>query len=151
MQGHAPLAQVGEHRRQELLGRRLVHEQRLGRVAHRRAGDLGIDGDGRRHLHIGVLIDIDMTVAGAGLDDRDGGVLYHRADQAGAAPGDEHVEVFVHPHHGRGGFPGGIFEKLHRVGGQSPGREAFPDGRRDGDIGADRLFAPSEKHGVPRF
>lgn len=42
---------------------RRVDEQRLGRVAHRRAGDLGIDGDGRRHLHIGVLIDIDMTVA----------------------------------------------------------------------------------------
>ena len=53
VQGHAPLAQVGEHRRQELLGRRLVHEQRLGRVAHPVAAALRVHHDGAGPLEVG--------------------------------------------------------------------------------------------------
>ena len=60
----------------------LVDEQRLGGVAHARALALGVDDDAARHLGVRALVDVDVAVADAGLDDRDLGVL---DDSSGSA------------------------------------------------------------------
>ena len=99
-QFHMMLLHAGGNDGQRLFSDIRMDEQGFGRVADRGPGHLGVDGDGRRHRHIRVLVHIYMAVAGAGFDDRHRSILYHRADQARPPPGNEHVEILVHPHHG---------------------------------------------------
>ena len=123
----------------------------FGRVADRGAGGLGVDGDSGGHLHVGGGVHIDVAVAGAGLNHRDGGVGHHRADEAGPAAGDEDIHVLVELHQGQGGFPGGVLDELDGIGGQAAGAQALPQSGDDGHIGADGFLAAPEDHGVARL
>lgn len=84
----------------QVLGRHVLMNQELfGRVADGRPLDLGVDGDVGSHLEVGILVNVDVAIAGPGLDYRDGGRLDNPLDEALATSGDEDVDVVREVHH----------------------------------------------------
>ena len=88
----AALAQRRERARQEGGGDVAVHEQRLGRVAHARPLDLGVDDDPLGHREIGGRVDVDVAVARGGVDHGHAGDGADRLLQALAAARDDQVD-----------------------------------------------------------
>jgi len=72
MQSDAGVLQSSGHRRQKSLGDVTMHEQRLRGVAHRRSAGLGVEHYRLGHGQVSRGVDVDMTVADAGLDHRHG-------------------------------------------------------------------------------
>jgi len=77
--GQKPLSHVG------------VHEQGLGRVAYARALDLRVEHDRAPPLEVGAVIDVDVAVAGRGVDDRDRRDALERRLQPFATAGHDQV------------------------------------------------------------
>ena len=71
---------------------RLVHEQRLGRVAHARALDLGVQGDRERVLQRGRRVHVHVAVPGRRIHDRHGGHGLQRRLQPLATARDDQVD-----------------------------------------------------------
>ena len=104
------------------------------------------DLDGR--IQVGGLVHVGMADAGAGLDDRHGGVLHHELDEPGAAAGDDDVDLLVEvehlAHHG-------AIRRVHeadgalRHAGLSAGRQ---HGLHQGGVGAQGLAAAAQDGGV---
>ena len=92
-----------------------MNDQRLTGVAHADALGLGVENDVGRHLIVRALIHVNMAVAGAGLDDRNGAVIHHRTDQPCAASGNQHVHICTHPHKLGRHLPARIFDELDGV------------------------------------
>ncbi len=88
-------ASAREHARQELGGDALVHEQRLGGVAHAGALGLGVEDDRQRLLEVGGGVDVDVAVAGGGVDDGHGGDCLQRVLEALAAARDDQVDAVL--------------------------------------------------------
>src|SRR5439155_18007669 len=77
---------------QERVGDRLVHEERLRRVAHARAAGLRVHEDVERHVEVGGGVDVHVAVAVA-VDDRgDGRVLAHALEEGVTTARDEAVD-----------------------------------------------------------
>ena len=73
--GHPGIGQGVQSAGQERVGDAPVHEERLGGVADAGALRLGVDEDVDGHVEVGRCVHVHMAVAGARLDDRDGGLL----------------------------------------------------------------------------
>ena len=95
---HARGRKLIEHLGQELCGNRLVHQQRLGRVAHAHALGLGVHHDGACHVEIGGLVHVDMAVARARLDHRHQALAHAARDEAGAPARYEYVDDAAQAH-----------------------------------------------------
>ena len=93
-------------------------------------------------------VDVHVAVADPGLDHRHRRLLDHRADQAGAAARDQHVDQAAGPHQRLGRLVALPRHQLHDVGRQ-PGRDRggaqHGDDRRVGATGARRA---AQQHGV---
>ena len=85
-------------RGRNVVGDRRVDQQRLGGVADAGALGLGVEHDRQRPVEVGRGVDVDVAVADAGLDHRHRRLLDHRADQAGPAARDQHVDQPAGPH-----------------------------------------------------
>ena len=59
---------------------------------------LGIFDDVYRHGKVSGLIDIDMTISGSGLNDRDGRIVHHGTDESCSPTRNENIQIFVHLH-----------------------------------------------------
>ena len=132
----AGFGEVGEGRRQEGIGDGGVDEQRLGRVADAGALDLGVDGDPARHLEVGLGVDVDVAVAGGGVDDRDGGDVGERRLQAFAAARDQQVDQPLLGGELREPLVASAGEQLDGVVGQAGLGERLADDRRQRPVGA---------------
>ena len=115
MNRDAGIPQRGQGRRQELVGDIGVHQEGLGSVADARALGLGVDQQRHRLVDIGSTIDVDVTVADTRLDHRDCRLLDHRADQARAAPRNQHVDQPTRCHQVLGGFMSRAWDQLDAV------------------------------------
>ena len=82
-----------ERPRQEVGCDALVHEQRLGGVAHAGALGLGVEHDRLRVIQVGGGVDVDVAVAGGGVDDGHGGHRLQRLLEALAAAGDDQIDA----------------------------------------------------------
>ena len=111
-------------KRQERIGDGAVDEQRLGGVAHAHALGLGVDDDVERLLEIGGLMDVDMAVAGAGLDNGNERLAHAALDEPRTAAGDQQVDDTAEFHEGAGGLAVGRLD--HRDG--RAGKPAVLDG-----------------------
>ena len=69
----------------------------------------------KSHGRICAFIHIDMTVAGSRFNDRHGGLLYHSADQACAAPGNQYIHVLVQLHKFSRSLMTGICNQLNGI------------------------------------
>ena len=118
-----------------------MHYQRFGRVADADPLCFGIDQDAHCHIEVRVLIDVNMAVAGTGLDDRDLAVLHDRADQARSASGDQDIHVLAHCHQFSrcGSVCSG--DQLHGVGIDPAVGKRFAKRIRDRDIGVNGVAA----------
>ena len=81
-----------QHARKEVSGDALVHEQRLGGVAHAGSLRLGVEHDRERLLEVGAGVDVDVAVAGGGVDDGHGGDRLQRLLEPLAAARDDQVD-----------------------------------------------------------
>ena len=125
-----------------------MDQHRLQSVAHRGTGALAVEEDLHRHIQIGALVHVQMTVAGAGLDGGDGGGLQHSADESGAAPGDEHVDETPQTHHGVGGGVRGVVQEGDAVAVQACLGQGVLHDARQHQIGAEGLLSAPEEGGV---
>ena len=67
-----------------------------GSPADARATHLGIQRDGARHAHIGVAVDVHVTVALEVPDDRHPRFLLHALDEAAAPARHDDIEIVAH-------------------------------------------------------
>ncbi|OOL28021.1 hypothetical protein GQ85_35030, partial [Rhodococcus rhodochrous] len=74
------------------VGDGLVHQNRLGGVAHAGPAGLGVDDDLLGHVQIGRRVHVHVAVAHARLDGGHGGVADDGGDQAGTAARDDDVD-----------------------------------------------------------
>ena len=101
---------------QERVGHRLVHDERLGRVAHARAVGLRVDRDAQRFVEVGVRVDVDVAVAVAVDDHRHGRVVADALDQRGPTAGHQAVDVVGELHHRDRGLVAHVVDEEHGVG-----------------------------------
>src|SRR3989454_976188 len=138
-------------RRQEALGDRAIHEQRLERVAHRRALGLGVEHDGGGHLGIGVRVDEDVDDALVVLEHGHARALGDPAYELLAAARDDEVDVPVLLEHGRHRLAIGDVDELDRLGRRAGLLERLGQHGRDEGVGLDRLAAAAEQHRIARL
>ena len=104
----------------------LLHQHALHGVAHGGAGALGIVEDLRGHVQVRLAVHIDMADPLAGADDGGAGLLRHCPDQAGPAPGDQHVHIAVQVHQLICALPAGVLDQADTVRGQPHGHKGLP-------------------------
>ena len=92
---HAGIPQRGSRGRQKARCDRLVHQQRLGSIAHRRILRLGVARDARGHRHVGVGVDVHVTDAVGVAHYRDARGILDVAHQFVAATRDDQVDQVV--------------------------------------------------------
>ena len=128
-----------------------MDQQAFAGIAHRGALGLGIHQNGQGLFQVGVLVHIDMAVAGTGFDHRDSGVFHCGADQAGAAPGNEHIQIARELHKGGGSFPGGVLHQSDAVGVQPGFGQSLAHQLHQTDVGAENILGAPEDHRIARF
>jgi len=126
----------------------LVDEQRLERVADRRARGLRVEHDVRGHLDVRGLFNVRVAVADAGLDDRDRRVLDHGADQPRAAAGDQAVHVAVQTHEGGRDLARRVLDQRNAVLVEAGGYERGAHRPGDLHVRVQRLLAAAQHAGV---
>jgi len=128
-----------------------VDEELFGGVADARALHLRIDDDLLGHFGIGVAIDVDETDALEMLDDGNGGVLRHEADEALAAARNDAVDesVELEQRGERGAVGRG--DELDGVGGQAGMRERLLHEGGEGGVGVKDFLAAAEDHRIARL
>ena len=146
---HAFRPQGRGRRRQEDRSHLGMHQQGLHGVADAGALGFGVDHDLLRHDQICVLFHVGVAVADPGLQHRHRGVLHHRPDQPGAAPGDQHVDEFVHLQHDVDRFPVSGIHQLDRSRRQPGAGGRAADHLGDRLVGVEGLGAAPQDHGVP--
>ena len=145
--GRAPRATVGKNS----AATDVVHEQALGRVAHRRPLHLGVDGDALGHGQIGGGIDVDMAVAVTVDDVGHGGVLEYRPDQRRPTARDQHIDHLASLHELDGGLVAGVFDEHDRVSGQPDFGQRVAEHGHDRPVGIDGARAAPEERRVAGF
>ena len=123
----------------EPLSHSLVDHQRLAGIAYADPLCLCIENDLCRHLQVSRLINIHMTVAGAGLDHGDGAVLHHACDQSGTSPGNEKIHILLQLHKLYRRTSVGIGDQLQYIRPDSKLFDCFPQYLYNGLIGVDRI------------
>ena len=98
-----------------------MYHQRLTGIADTDPLGLGIHQNFYCHIHICVLIYVDVAITGSGLDHGNGAVLHHAADQSRTASGNQYIHIFLHFHKLRGNRAIRIFNQLPRSPGHSAG------------------------------
>ena len=120
--------QRAEHARQEVSGGAFVYEQRLGGVADAGALGLGVEHDRLCLLEIGAGVDVDVAVAGGGVDDGHGGDGLQRVLQPLAAARDDQIDAVA---------LGGELGELRASAAGDQADAAFGQAGGDGSIGGD--------------
>ncbi len=72
-----------------------MDNQRFTRVADAHPLAFRVDDDASRHVQVGTSVDIDVAVSIEVLDDWHRGFRGHSANQAFAASGNRHIDVFI--------------------------------------------------------
>ena len=111
-----------------------MQEQRLKRIADPRALGLRVDDDRLGLLEAGGGVEVDVAVAGGGVDDGHGGHRLKRLLQALAAAGDDQIDALA--------LGGELGELLAPAAGDEADR-ALRQPRCDGRLGGDLC-----EHGV---
>src|SRR5581483_469373 len=88
--------QTAHHGREMCVDATVVYQQRLGSAADAGTAHLRIEGDGLRHVHVGITIDVHVAVALQMTDDRHTSLLLDARDQALAAPRDDDIQIVRH-------------------------------------------------------
>ncbi len=140
--------QGGGHARQEGRGCGRIDQQTLDRVANAGPLTLAVDHNALRHVRIGALLDVDVTVALVVLEDRHPRLLGHAADQPLAAARDGQVDPFVQPQEVAHGRPIRRRHQLHGVGRQAGVGQGVRQDAMQGDVGMHRLAAAAQDDGV---
>ena len=148
---HSGAVQLGRDLRQAPRRRLGVHQHRVQRVAHGGPLHLGVEHDARRHLGIGVPVNISVAHPHAAGHHRHGGVFRHEVDQPGTTPGHQQVDVLFHSQHHVHQRPVGVGYELHGVGGQAGLADGAVNQRHQRGVGPQRLLAAPQDAGVARF
>ncbi len=125
-----------------------MHQQCLGRVAHRHPLGLGVEDDRQRLVEIRVDVDVHMAVTDPGLDHGHGGLRHHRTNQTGPAPRDQHIHKTAQPHELLDGLVVGTGHERDRVGGQPSSGRCLPQHRDQRGVGTRGRRAAAQQHGV---
>ncbi len=125
-----------------------MDQQRLGRVAHAGPVGLGVEDDGQRLVQVGPGIDVDVAVAGPGLDHRDRRLLHDAADQPRAAAGDEHVDQAAGAHQRLDAVVGLARDQLHHIGVQARRDRGVAEHGDDGGVAGPGAGAAPQQHRV---
>ena len=112
---------------------------------------LGVEHDGQRHVEVGRGVDVHVAVADAGLDDRHLRLGDDRADQAGAAARDEHVDQAARLHEHLGGVVALPRHQLDGVGRQPGAGDGVAQHRDDRLVAAPGAGGAAQQHGVARL
>ena len=137
--------------RQEFLCDVSVHEQGLRRIADGNALRLGVVKNVQRHIEIRGGIHIDVAIAGAGFDDRNGGIHDDRADQTCAAARNEHVNETVCTHQLGCAVAGGILYQIEHVRRNAAGLQRVTHDGHQALVGAECLLAAAQHAGGARL
>ena len=98
MNHHARGAELGKRLWQEGIGDRVVHKQGLARIAHAYALGLGVHDDRASLGKIGALMNVDVTVARARLDNRHQALTNTALDEAGTTARNQNIHHSAQRH-----------------------------------------------------
>ena len=128
-----------------------MHEQRLHRIADRRARNLRIQSDFLRHGKVGVLVDEGVADAAARLQDRHRASLHDGADESRTAARNHDIQEAVEVQHRLDTLPIGRVDEADRARRHSRLLRRLREKRRNRRIRADRVCAAAQQHGVARL
>ncbi len=150
-EAHSGRAQTFGHHGQEGRGLVLMHQQALQGVADPGSLHLAVEHDFQGLGQVRPLIHIAVAHAHVVLEHGHGGLGHHGADEALAAPGNDHVDVLVQlEQRGHGGAVG-HGQHLGPFRGQARGPEGLVQQRGQGQVGVDGLGPAAQDHGVARL
>ncbi len=92
-----------------------------------------------------------MAVPHPCLDNRDGGIFHHRLYKARPAPGNQHVNKTIGPHHLLGALPAGVRHQLNGTGGKPRLLQRFIHKGRQSPVGLNSFPAAPKDTGVAGF
>ena len=138
------LCQHGE----ELILHGVMYQKRFAGVAHAYSLSFCIYNNIRSHGKVGGLVHIDMAVACACFDHRNGALAYDRMDQSRAASGDQNVHILIQLHKLRCRLSGCIADQLDRVFCHAVFFQCFADTVHNGLVGINGIASAFEDHGV---
>ncbi|MNN17092.1 hypothetical protein D3C81_1302620 [compost metagenome] len=147
-QFHTAFAQCSGGKRQELRRDGFVHQQRLQRVAGRRARYLAVNQQIHRQRDIGAVIHEQMAHALVMLDHRHTRVLGDKTDQAFAAARNRQVDDVVELQQFQHGLAAQVFDQRQRRFRQAGVAQCALQACRNGGVGMDRLRAAAQDHAV---
>lgn len=113
--------------------------------------DLGIEGNGNGHSHIGLFIHISMADTGSGFDNRHRGAAYNRADKSCTAAGNDHIDKTVEMDQFRDRFPLWNIDKLDGAFGKTGLAACCNEGIAYSLIGMEGFPAPFKITALPLF
>ena len=140
-----------EQRGQEDLGDLLVAEDALAGIADTGALRLRVHDNGLDIGGVGLLVNVDMAITCARLDNGNGRVLHAVLDEAGTTTRNEHVDQTGEAHELVGRLTAGVLDALDAVNGQAGTGRRLRKNTRDGEAGALRQAATTQNAGIARL
>ena len=128
-----------------------MHEQRLHRIADRRARNLRIQGDLLRHGEVGTLVGEGVADAAARLQDRHRASLHDGADETRPAARNHDIQEAVEVQHRLYALSVGRADEANRARRHSRLLRRLREKRRNRRIRANRVCAAAQQHGVARL
>ena len=145
---YVPLKQ-GQQELIEFFARKfVVHDKALARIAYAGALRLCVDEQVARHVEVGRLFHIDMTVPRSRFDDGDGRVLHHRTNEFRPAARNEHVDDALLPHERTRALVRDVLDKLNKFGVESARPNGILHDADNGGIGRIGVLASAQDNGV---
>ena len=148
---HTGLLQGGHQPRQRGADECGIHQQGLGGIADAGPTGLGVEDESLGDVEGGGGMDVDVTVADAGLDGGHRGVAHDRVDQAGTTARDHHVDQPAGLDEMGDAGAVGTRQQLHRIFGQPfAGQRTAQRGDQRG-VRVGRRRAAAQQDGVAGF
>ena len=82
-----------------------MNEETFYSIAHRRALSFSVICDIHSHIEVSGSVNINVAVACAGLDNRNGSVFYDSLNEVSAASWDKDVHIAIELHESGSSFP----------------------------------------------